>query len=307
MTEKELIIVGAGAAGLTAAIYARRYGIDTLVLEKLFPGGMAATADKVENIPGVVQPVRGMEWMMQLTEQARKFGPEMRDCVEVTGLTQSGKKWILHTTEEDFLTKTLIIATGCGHRKLGVVGEDRFHGRGVSYCATCDGMFFRNKTVAVIGGGNTALQGALVLANIVQKMYIVHRRDEFRGEIAYLNDLKAFGNIEFCLSATLEEIEGSNKVEKIRIKSVKDGALREISVDGVFVFVGFSPYTDPFRNIVDCDETGFIRVDQSKKTNLPGIYAAGDVTVTPLRQIVTSCADGAIAAFEAYQYLKKAD
>lgn len=304
MENKELIIIGAGAAGLTAAIYAQRYGIQSTIIEKFYPGGLAATADLIENIPGVVEPVRGAMWMMDLLKQTERFGPEILSGVTVLSVEKSDDGFVVKTDGDTYLAGAVIIASGCSHRKLGVPGEEQFYGKGISYCATCDGMFFRDKNVAIIGGGNTALQGALVLANIVKELSIVHRRTEYRGEKANLDSLNKFDNVTHIQPYQVKEFLGHDKIEQIVLFHSETKEEKIVPIEGVFVLVGFEPHTEPFKGLVDCDEHGFIKVNQNKETNVEGLYAAGDVTDTPLRQIVTSAADGAIAAARAYNYLK---
>ncbi len=304
MLEKELLIIGGGVAGLTAGIYAQRYGLKATILEKLFPGGLVATADLIENIPGEVEPIKGIMWVQKLQKQAEKFGTEIITGIEVNKIEKKNDGFILKTNADDYFTKAIIIATGCGHKKLGIKGEKEFYGRGVSYCATCDAMFYKDKIVAVVGGGNTALQGAMILSNVAKKVYLIHRRTEFRGEKITVERLSKKDNVEFVIPYKPKEILGNEKAEEIKVYHSETKEEKGIKVDGIFIFVGFEPHSKPFRDILECDKSGFIKVNEKKETNVKGIWAAGDVTTTPLRQVVTAAADGAIAAHYAYEYLK---
>jgi len=305
MKEKDMAIIGGGPAGLTAAVYAQRYGLQSVVLEKFFPGGMAATADRIENIPGIPQAERGIQWMQKLQKQAEKFGARILTGQEVQSLSPNQKRIEVITSGDNISAKSVIIASGSEHKRLNIPGENSFHGKGVSYCATCDGMFFKDKDVAVIGGGNTALQDALVLANVVRKIYVIHRRDEFRGEYALVKQLSCLENVEFVLPYLPRSIEGDNSVEKLIIENAREGNSKSLEVSAVFICVGFVPYSQPFRELVSCDEHGYIRVNSRQETIVPGIYAAGDVTDSPLKQIVTAAADGAKAAFQGYKYIQQ--
>ncbi len=297
----DLVIIGGGPAGLTAGIYARRAMLKTLLLEKIGVGGQIIITDLVENYPGF-QEISGGELARKFEEHARKFGLETRGMVEVSGIENRGSIKAVKTAEGDIEAKAVIIASGTTPRKLGIKGELEFTGRGVSYCATCDGFFFREKTVVVVGGGDSAITEAIYLTKMVQKVHIVHRRDKLRAE--KINQEHAFANpkISFVWDSVVEEIAGKNTVEKVIIKNVKTNALSEIKTDGVFIYVGLIPNT-AFAN-VERDERGFIIVNQKMETSVKGIFAAGDCRVTPLRQIATAVGDGAIASVSAEKYLE---
>lgn len=297
----DMVIIGGGPAGLTAGIYARRALLKTLLLEKIGIGGQIIITDLIENYPGF-QEISGGELARKFEEHARKFGLETRGMVEVSGIEDRGGIKAVKTAEGDIEAKAVIIASGTTPLKLGIKGELEFTGRGVSYCATCDGFFFRDKVVAVVGGGDSAITEAIYLTKMVQKVYIVHRRDKLRAE--KINQEHAFANpkISFVWDSVVEEISGKNTVEKVIIKNVKTNALSEIKTDGVFIYVGLIPNTT-FAN-VEKDERGFIIVNQKMETSVKGIFAAGDCRVTPLRQIATAVGDGAIASVSAEKYLE---
>jgi len=297
----DLVIIGGGPAGLTAGIYARRALLNTLLLEKIGIGGQIIITDLIENYPGF-QEISGGELARKFEEHARKFGLETRGMVEVSGIEDRGSIKAVKTAEGDIEAKAVIIASGTTPRKLGVKGEPEFTGRGVSYCATCDGFFFRDKVVVVVGGGDSAITEAIYLTKLVQKVYVVHRRDKLRAE--KINQEHAFANpkISFVWDSVVEEISGKNTVEKVIVRNVKTNALSEIKTDGVFIYVGLIPNT-AFAN-VEKDERGFIIVNQKMETSVRGIFAAGDCRVTPLRQIATAVGDGAIASVSAEKYLE---
>ena len=297
----DMVIIGGGPAGLTAGIYARRALLKTLLLEKIGIGGQIIITDLIENYPGF-QEISGGELARKFEEHARKFGLETRGMVEVSGIEDRGGIKAVKTAEGDIEAKAVIIASGTTPLKLGIKGELEFTGRGVSYCATCDGFFFRDKVVAVVGGGDSAITEAIYLTKMVQKVYIVHRRDKLRAE--KINQEHAFANpkISFVWDSVVEEISGKNTVEKVIIKNVKTNALSEIKTDGVFIYVGLIPNTT-FAN-VEKDERGFIIVNQKMETSVKGIFAAGDCRVTPLRQIATAVGDGAIASVSAEKYIE---
>ena len=300
----DLVIIGNGPAGISAGIYAVRYGLDTLVLEKNVISGQIASTGIVENYPGF-SSITGMELMETFKEHAQKTGVVTEDG-EVLNIKSDGDKKIIYTDEREIETKAVIIATGANPEHLGVPGEEKFAGRGVSYCATCDGPFFRGKSVAVIGGGNSAITDALLLSNLASKVYVVHRRDELRA-IKVLQD-RAFSrnNIEFIWNTVLDEIVGDGNengvVKKVVLKNVRSNDKNEMAIDGVFIYVGTVPNT----GFVDVDktQTGFIMTNDRMETSVDGIYAAGDCRMTPLRQVVTAVSDGAIAAASVHDLVK---
>jgi len=298
----DVLIVGAGPAGLTAGLYAARSGHSALVLERAMVGGQVALTSDVENYPGFADPVNGMLLMQSMEQQARRFGCAV-ETAEATGLAVTGSTVALQTTSGPLRPRSLIIATGVKSRQLGVPGENELAGRGVSYCAVCDGPLFKGRDVAVVGGGDSALDEGHYLANICRKVYLVHRRDEFRGAQVAADRLRNAANVELVLSSMVTTIAGSGKVERVEVQSRKDGAKRTLDVSAIFIYVGSVPNTAWCRDVVALDEFGFIKTDALLRTNLPGVFAAGDIRTTPLRQIATSVADGALAAMQAHHFL----
>lgn len=298
----DVVIIGGGPAGLTAGIYTKRAMLKAVLLEKIGIGGQIIVTDLVENFPGFLE-ISGADLAMKFEEHARKFGLETKSMAEVTGIEDRGKTKIVKTTGGDIETTSVIIATGTTPRKLGAKGELGFTGRGVSYCATCDGFFFRDKIVVVVGGGDSAITEAIYLTKMAKKVYIVHRRDKLRAE--KINQEHAFSNpkISFVWDSVVEEIAGKNVVESVIIRNVKTNALSELKTDGVFIYVGLIPNT-AFANVKK-DEWGFIIANDKMETSVRGIFAAGDCRVTPLRQIATAVGDGAIAAVSAERYLEE--
>lgn len=289
----DLIIIGAGPAGLTSAIYAMRAGLSVKVFEELSPGGQAAVTPEIENYPGIPK-VSGSDFAISLFEQATALGAEVEfERVLKIENSESGKKVI--TEGGEYFSKAVIIANGAKRRKLEIPGEDEFSGRGVSYCATCDGAFFKDKCVLVIGGGNTALEDALYLANICKKVYLVHRRDEFRAVKHLADRVINNGNIEIMYSAVPVEIKGESKVSSVVLQNKADGSITELNAEGVFVAIGLKPDNERFKNIIEL-ENGYIKAGEDCRTSEKGIFAAGDTRTKSLRQIVTATSDGAVAA-----------
>lgn len=302
LAECELVIVGAGVAGCTAAMYGRRYGLNVIVLERAMPGGQAALAPMIENYPGFPEGINGMELTQRIHQQAVNFGAEFITA-EAMGISRADDgRWILHTDQGDMCGVAVIVATGAAPRKLGVPGEEEFRGRGVSYCATCDGFFFKGRTVAVIGGGNTAIEDAIYLADICEKVYVVHRRDELRAEKYLQRRVFEKPNVEMVWDSVVVEIVGGDQVEKILVRNKKTNEHREIEVAGVFVAIGHEAKTDWLADYVERDGS-FIITNEKMETKAPGIFAAGDVRVTPIRQITTAVGDATIAAYYAYHYV----
>lgn len=296
----DVIIIGGGPAGLTAAIYTRRAGYTTLVLEGGLPGGQAATTPDIENWPGS-QSVAGSDFSMNLYVQATALGAELR-FESVTSLADLGNVKVVTTARGALETKTVIIANGVRRRKLGVTGEERLAGRGVSYCATCDGGFFKGQVTAVVGGGNTALEDALFLSNICPQVYLIHRRAAFTAE-KYLTDaLAAKSNIHLLLEHKVLEITGEDKVTAIEVEGPQGRST--LSVAGVFSAIGLIPDNAIFSPPLALDEYGYIKAGEDTHTNVPGVFAAGDTRVKALRQLVTAAADGAAAAHGAGLYLQ---
>ncbi len=302
----DLAIIGGGPAGLTAGIYGARAGIRTLILEKLSPGGQVITTDIVENYPGFTEPISGIELIDKMVEQATKFGVEIQNA-EVTGIELSGNDdlKIIHTESGDITSIAVIIATGAYHKHLGVPGEDRFWGRGVSCCATCDGMFYRGKKVVVVGGGDTAIKEALFLTKFASDITIVHRRDRLRATKVLQDRIFAMTEkVKFEWKAVVKEIIGENNVNAVKLGYIDSNEEKILECDGVFIFVGFTPSTDFVRGFVEMDERGYIITDENMRTSVPGVFACGDARKKLLRQIITACGEGATAAFSAEQYIE---
>lgn len=302
MKKYNTLIIGGGPAGYTAAIYALRAGMTCAVVEKLAPGGQMATTSNIENYPGF-DKVSGWELTEKMREQAIALGAA-EIYGEVTKADFTGTEKRLTVDGSEVLGDTVIIATGAKPRKLGIDREDAFLGRGVSYCATCDGMFFKGKTVAVSGGGDTAFEDALYLANLCEKVYIIHRRDSFRATASYVKQAEAKANISFITDSAVVGLEGETSLSGIAVKNLKTGETASLPVSGLFVAIGREPDTEVFRGLIDLDPSGYIVAGEDTKTSVPGVFAAGDVRTKPLRQIVTACADGACAARAAEEELR---
>ena len=294
-------IIGGGTAGMTAAVYGQRAGKKTLIIEGGAFGGQITSSPNVENYPGIAS-VSGSEFSMNLLDQATKLGADTV-TEQVTGIRDEGSQKVIVTGSNEYPCKSVILATGVTHRHLGAPGEERLAGARVSYCATCDGMFFRGRDVAVIGGGSTALQDAEFLSNYCKKVYLIHRRDEFRGEDNIVKRLREKENVEFILSATVKEIAGEDAVEKLILNHKKTGEESELPVAGVFVAVGQIPKNEVFADVVKLDAGGFILASEDCLTSHPGIFAAGDCRTKEVRQLTTAAADGAVAALAACKYI----
>ncbi len=315
VAECDVAVIGAGPAGLTAGIYLARAGLKALVLEKLAPGGQAATTDIVENYPGFAEPVAGFDLTEAMRRQAEKFGAEIRTA-EATGLEEASSDGnrVVRLTDGGIESRAVIIATGARHRKLGIPGEERFWGRGISCCATCDGMFYKGKRVVVVGGGDTAIKEAVFLTRFAEKITIIHRRDRLRAAKVLQDKIVSFKDqVDFAWNTIVEKILGEEHVEAVRVRDVRTGAERVIECDGVFMFVGFTPNTEFLRPdakssdgpgvTVDLDEKGCIVTDETMAVSAAGVFAAGDCRAGRFRQIVTACGDGAVAANSVEQYL----
>lgn len=298
----DMIIVGAGPAGLTAALYAARAGLNALVLERIFAGGQIARAHLVENYPGFPEGISGVELGLKFKEQAEKHGARI-ETADVTEFRLAGGEKVLVTSGGEYSAKTIVLAMGARYKSLGLRSEKKYVGRGVSYCATCDGAFFRGKDVAVIGGGNTALEDALYLTGFCSHIYVVHRRDALRGEVALQRAAMASKKIEFLWDSELDEVLGADKVQGMRIRNNKTEEKREIPLSGVFIAIGQQPETAELSGIVDMDDAGYILADSAMRTNIPGVFAAGDIVLKPLRQVITAASDGAVAVHSAQSYL----
>lgn len=296
-------IIGGGTAGLTAAIYGQRAGKQTVVFEGANYGGQIVFSPNVENYPGIAS-ISGAQYSMNLMEQAANLGAEMKREA-VTEVKDMEEGFVIVTAEQEYPCRTVILATGVTHRHLGLDKEEKLTGAGISYCATCDGMFFRGRNTAVIGGGNTALQDAEFLANYCNKVYLVHRRDEFRGDAKNVEALKQKENVEFVLNAVPKELLGENMVEGLIVTDKNTGEEKMLDVAGVFVAIGHLPKNEAFAKLVKLDESGFIAAGEDSTTSHPGIFAAGDCRTKEVRQLTTAAADGAVAALAAVKYMWK--
>ncbi len=298
----DLMIIGAGTAGLSAAIYAARAGLSTLVFEGAMYGGQIIVSPTVENYPGI-GCISGADFAANLYTQAEQLGVEFAFETVVCAENHSDKK-VVKTESATYEGKTLILATGAKNRPLGIEGEDRLTGRGVSYCATCDGSFFQGKTVAVMGGGNTALEDAEVLSKLCSKVYLIHRRSEFRGESSQVERLKKLDNVEFILDTTIVALKGEAALSGVTLEHLPTKEQRLLELDGLFVAIGQIPQNAAFTDLVEMDSYGYIRASEDCRTNVEGIYAAGDGRTKTVRQLVTAAADGAVAALAAAEYIR---
>ncbi len=298
----DTIIIGGGPGGYTAALYTARAGLSTLVMEKLSPGGQMATTDQVDNYPGFPEGINGFELAMKMQESAQRFGAETYYGEAVKLELASSPKHIV-TDSGEFRAKTVILSTGASPRELGVAGEQELRGKGVSYCATCDGMFYKDKTVAIVGGGNTAAADALYLSKICKKVYLIHRRDTLRASRVYLEPLKSRENIEFVWDSEVTALHHEEKLTGITVRNKKTGDEQSLSCDGLFVAIGNVPNSALFAGQVNLTESGYVDADETTRTNLPGVFAIGDVRSKPLRQIITAAADGAVASQFAEEYV----
>lgn len=299
----DIIIIGSGPAGLSAAIYAQRACLDTIVIEKNgISGGQVLNTWEVDNYPGF-PGVTGFELSRQFREHANKLGARVvQDEVVQVELSGNVKKVVCE--EETYEARCVILASGAHHRTLEVPGEEELRGAGVSYCATCDGAFFRGRTVAVVGGGDAALEDAIFVARMCEKVYIVHRRDKLRGAKRLQERLQALENIEFVWNSETAAIEGNGQVEALRLRQTQTGEERRLDVDGVFIAVGIAPESELYAGQLELDEQGYIRADESGQTSVPGVFAAGDVRTKALRQILTAASDGANCVASAERYLQ---
>lgn len=296
----DTVIVGSGPAGLTAAIYAKRAGLATLLIEKTpVGGGQIATTDRVDNYPGL-PGINGMELGMKFREHAEELGCEFRDGQVVR--VEPDKVTLDDGTTID--TKTVVLALGADHRQLGVPGENEFRGKGVSYCATCDGAFFRKKDVAVVGGGDVALDDAIYLSRFASRVYLIHRRDEFRGAQSLVDEASSKENVTFVMDTVVNQVDGENMVTGIETENRKTGEKSTIQVNGVFMAVGTQPNTAGIEGLPDTDEKGYVIAGEDCVTSIPGIFAAGDLRTKQLRQVITAAADGANAITSVQSFLR---
>jgi len=304
MAKYDVIIIGGGPAGLTAGLYTSRAGLKSLLLERGAPGGQMANATLVENYPGFPEGIAGPELGSLMHQQAVKYGLELVTA-EVTDISQEKPYYSISTTEDSLEASAVIIAAGSEYRKLGVAGEERLSGYGVSYCATCDGFFFRNREVAVVGGGDTAITDALELSQHASKIYVIHRRDQLRAGKALQERAFAHPKLEFIWDTVVEEISGDKVLEELKLRHVKTGQQSSLKVNGVFVAVGLMPNSRSFFNILELDDAGYIVTDETMSTSAPGIFAAGDIRRNSPRQIAAAVGDGVTAAMSAFKYIQE--
>lgn len=300
----DVLIIGSGPAGMTAAIYGKRAGLSVAVLEgNYINGGQILNTYEVDNYPGL-PGISGLDLADKFKEHAASHGAEfLRGKAESVSLEGNSK--VVHTRKEDFRCRTLVIASGAVHRKLGVPGEETLNGMGVSYCATCDGAFFRDKTVAVVGGGDVAVEDAIFLARGCRKVYVIHRRDQLRAAKTLQDSLFATEGVEMYWNGVVTRIDGENKVQRITVENTKTGESQELEVDGVFIAVGITPDTGFVKDFVELDSQGYIIAGEDGKTSVPGVFAAGDVRTKQLRQVITAAADGANCITSAEEYLRE--
>ncbi|MGQ9705767.1 MAG: NAD(P)/FAD-dependent oxidoreductase [bacterium] len=299
--EFDVIIIGGGPAGLTSAIFTARYGLSTLIIEKGLLGGYLHFLDDIENYPGFLT-IKGSDLGNILTEQAKKYGASTI-IEEAKSIRIADKRFIIDTKNENLLSSAVIIATGSNPAKIGVKGEEEYFGRGVSYCAKCDGPLFKGKAVLVVGGGNSAITEALFIANYVSKIYILNILEDLQADFYLQNKIKSVSIVEFLLPYKVETIEGDDRVNRVVVRSLKTNSIKEIMVDGVFVFIGRIPASQPFRDLIKTDEKGFIITDENLMTSQKGIFSAGDVRSKTYLQIATALGDGCIAGLSASNYL----
>lgn len=304
MEKRELVIIGGGPAGLSAGIYASRAAMNTVLLERGIPGGLVVSTESIENYPGFAGGIGGPELMLQMENQARRFGLEILSS-NAASIKPTEKEFIVKTDDGEIAAGALIIASGAQPQLLGVKGETEYTGRGVSYCATCDGAFFRGKRVAVVGGGDAAVEEAIFLTKFAEKVFIIHRRGELRA--TRVVQQRAFENpkIELIWHSVVDEIHGTDTVDTVLVRDVRNGEKTRLDVDGAFIYVGHRPSSVLVKDLVRLNEKGYIITDENMLTSHPGIFAAGDVRQKLLRQVVTAVADGAIAAVAAEKYLEE--
>ncbi|RCW50718.1 MULTISPECIES: thioredoxin-disulfide reductase [unclassified Halanaerobium] len=300
--EEKLIIIGGGPAGLSAAIYAARGGLDPLVINGPEPGGQITTTSELENYPGFPGGIGGFELMQKITEQAESFDARLVYEI-VESVNFSGDSYIIKTDMEEYIAESVIIATGAEPRQLGLEKEDKFRGNGISYCATCDAAFFRDQDIAIVGGGDTALWEATFLTKFASKVYVLHRRDKFRGTKILGDRVKNNEKIEVLWNTEVKELLGENKLQGIKIFNNKNREEKDLGVSGLFIAVGHTPRTKLFKDIIKLDEQGYIITDEKQQTSIKGVYAAGDVQDPEYRQVIIAAASGAKAAIQAGKYL----
>lgn len=298
----DMIVVGGGPGGYTAALYAARSGLDTLVLEKLSAGGQMALTEVIDNYPGFEEGIDGFTLAEKMQRQAERFGAKS-EYAEVERVDLAASPKVLETSAGVFYGRTVVLATGAGPRELGLANEAALTGRGVAYCAACDGMRYRGRTVVVVGGGNSAAGDALALSRVAKKVILVHRRDSLRATKVYHEPLMRAENMEFRWNSAVTELLGGDRLTGVRLRDLRTGEETQLDCDGVFISVGRKPATELVQGQLEFDRGGYIVADETTKTSLPGVYAVGDVRTKPLRQVVTAVADGAMAVHMAEEYL----
>lgn len=300
----DMIIIGGGPGGYSAALYAARAGLDVVVLEKLSAGGQMAQSHQIDNYPGFVEGIDGFQLAMQMQEQAERFGAKT-EYAEVYRLDLNSQPKVVESSEGLFFGRTVVFAAGAGPRELGVPKEQQLVGRGVAYCAACDGMFYKGKTVAVVGGGNSAAADALLLSRVAKKVVLIHRRDALRATKIYHGPLEQAENVEFCWNSKVTELIHGDKLSALRLEDVNSGEESILECDGVFVSIGRKPATELVQGQLELDAGGYILAGEDTKTSIPGVYAVGDVRTKQVRQIVTAVADGAVAVHMAEEFLAR--
>ena len=300
--EYEVVIIGGGPAGLTAGLYTSRARLDSLLIEKGLVGGQILNAEKVDNYPGFPEGISGLELGELMHQQATKYGLKTI-IAEATGIERQPKQIVVKTTEGNFIAKAVIIASGSERRKLGIPGEEEFTGKGVSYCATCDAAFFSDLPVAVVGGGNAAITEALHLTKFAAKVTVIHRRHQLRASRILQEKASSEPKIEFLWDTVAEAIEGENSVRRIKLRQVKTGKKSSLEIAGVFISVGLKPNTDYLKGVLPLDDGGYVITNDTMETEIPGIFAAGDIRRNSARQAITAAGDGATAAFYAQKFL----
>lgn len=298
----DMVIIGGGPGGYTAALYAARAGLSVVTLEKLSAGGQMAMTSQIDNYPGFEEGIDGFDLALRMQQQAERFGA-LTELAEVTRIQPQGDLWAVMTTEGTFLARTLVLATGANPRPLGIPEEQSLAGHGLHYCAACDGMFYRDKTVIVVGGGNSAAAEALTLSRIARKVILVHRRDKLRATQVYHKPLMETPNVEFRWNSSVSRVIRDGKVTGVILRDVATGEESALDCDGIFVSIGRSPATELVKDLLALDSSGYVIADDSTRTSVPGIFAVGDVRTKALRQIVTAVADGAMAVHSAEEYL----
>ena len=304
MKENDVIIIGGGGAGLTAALYASRAKLSTLLLEKLAPGGQIALTDRVENYPGFPEGITGQEISQRMEDQAKRYGTEVV-YQEVTGIEKKNGKFLVKTAgDENFIARAVILATGASYRNLQVPGEKEFTGRGVSYCATCDGAFFKEKEIVVVGGGDSAMQEGIFLTRFSPKVTVVHRRDKLRASPILRERALNHPRMKFIWDTAVTHIAGDKKVQSVKLKNLKTNETQDFKTDGVFVFIGHDPNTGFVKGLVELDEKGYVKTDLKLQTSVAGIFAAGEIRQGAVQQLVSCCGEGCEAALAAQAFLE---